>query len=44
MEMSLKKNINEEMSKIKEDMIESLKSKEYKSIVAKVDKKIKKCL
>ena len=44
MEMNLKKNINEEMHKIKEEMIENLKSKEYKSIVGKLDKKIKKCL
>ena len=32
------------MNKIKEEITENLKSKEYKSILGKMEKKMKKCL
>ena len=38
----MRKNINEEFYKIRDELDQSLKSKEYKAIAGKIEKKLKK--
>ena len=43
-ESLMRKNINEEFYKIRDELDQSLKSKEYKAIAGKIEKKLKKCI